>query len=103
MIYSRISSKIHMLEEFQRYLGKTLVNRLTRTPQVAGNRGGRLALGARQQDVAAPDCKGIRGTTTAFQGRALILSEWSYKRLWFHNQYDTAKMAFCPKTLLKMH
>src|SRR5262245_19846260 len=93
-------------QTIQAPLGKGLepiVNCLARAPQVAGNRGRRLALGTRQQNVAAPYCKGIRCTTSALQGRALVLSEWSYKRLWFHNQYDTAKMAFCPITLLKMH
>ncbi len=80
-----------------------IVNRLARASQVAGNRGGRLALGARQQNVATPYRKGIRGTTSTGQGRALMLREWSDKRLCFHNQYDTTTMAFCPMTLLKMH
>src|SRR5262249_23093132 len=64
-----------MPQTVQVSLGKgieDIVDCLACTSQVASNRGGRLPLGARQQNMASPYCQGIRGTTTVFQRRALI-------------------------------
>ena len=95
-----------MPQTVQVSLGKGIeyiVDGLACTPQVASYRGGRLSLGARPQNMASPYRKGIRGTTTVFQCRVLILGEWSYKFLWLHGQYYTAKKVLGPMTLLKMH
>jgi hypothetical protein len=75
---------------------EAIVDRLACAPPVAGQCGGRLARGARQETLATPYRQGIQCPTTVFQGRALILGEWSYTRLWVHDQYDTAKIAFSP-------
>jgi hypothetical protein len=45
MIYARLSSKIHMFEEFQRYLGKTLNRRLTNYKEVESFANGMKLLG----------------------------------------------------------
>ena len=75
--------------------------RLACTPQWAGYRGGRDTLSARQQHLAAPYRKGIQGTTTASQGGARLLREWSDTLLWLHGRDSMANLAFCPMTLLK--
>lgn len=63
-------------------------NRLARTPQVVRHRRGGLPLRVRQENLAAPYGKSLRGMTPVFQRRSLILGEWSYTFLWLHERYS---------------
>ena len=53
--------------------------RLVGTVQLPGNRGGRLALGTGEEDLAATDGKGGRGPEPGLEGCPLVRRERAYK------------------------
>ena len=58
---------------------KSVAYGLIGAAKLAGNRGGGLAFGAGEADLAAPYGTGGRGPETGFQGRPCVRRERAYK------------------------
>ena len=56
-----------------------IADRWVGTVQLPGNRGGRLAFGTGEKDLATTDGKGGRGPETGLQGDPLVRRERAYK------------------------